>query len=171
MRRAMIGIVALGIVACGGPAEEGGDAEPAEAPAAEETAAPAPAPIATEYAAELDVDLDAMEKTESGLRYEVLNEGTGEAAQPGNTVAVHYTGWLPDGTKFDSSRDRDEPFSFLLGAGRVIPGWDEGVAGMKVGGEKKLVIPPELGYGARGAGNVIPPGATLVFDVELLEVR
>ncbi|GAA5177368.1 FKBP-type peptidyl-prolyl cis-trans isomerase [Niveibacterium umoris] len=96
--------------------------------------------------------------------------GTGAEAKPGRTVVVHYTGWLTDGTKFDSSKDRDEPFSFLLGRGQVIRGWDDGVAGMKVGGSRKLTIPPQLGYGRRGAGGVIPPNATLVFEVELLEI-
>lgn len=96
--------------------------------------------------------------------------GTGEEAVPGATVTVHYTGWLMDGTKFDSSLDRGEPFSFPLGASRVIRGWDQGVEGMRVGGKRELVIPPELGYGARGAGGVIPPNATLRFEVELLGV-
>ena len=106
----------------------------------------------------------------SGLKYEDIKEGTGEVAEPGKNVAVHYTGWLTNGTKFDSSKDRGQPFEFPLGAGRVIKGWDEGVQGMKVGGVRKLTIPPELGYGARGAGGVIPPNATLVFEVELLKV-
>ncbi len=109
--------------------------------------------------------------TESGLKYEDLKEGTGEAARKGDTVEVHYTGWLKDGTKFDSSLDRKKPFSFRLGAGMVIKGWDEGVAGMKVGGKRKLTIPPELGYGKRGAGNTIPPDAELTFDVELLKIK
>ena len=110
-------------------------------------------------------------KTASGLEYEDLVAGTGDEAVTGKSVEVHYTGWLTDGTKFDSSLDRRSPFSFPLGAGRVIRGWDEGVAGMKVGGKRKLTIPPDLGYGARGAGGVIPPNATLVFEVELLKVK
>jgi len=97
--------------------------------------------------------------------------GTGPEALQGKTVSVHYTGWITDGTKFDSSKDRDQPFQFPLGRGHVIQGWDQGVQGMKVGGKRKLTIPPELGYGAEGAGGVIPPNATLVFEVELLGVR
>ena len=104
------------------------------------------------------------------LQIEDLVVGTGTEATAGQNVSVHYTGWLTDGTKFDSSVDRGRPFQFPLGGGRVIQGWDQGVAGMKVGGKRKLTIPPELGYGARGAGGVIPPNATLVFEVELLGV-
>lgn len=120
--------------------------------------------------------------TETGTVTELIREdarvGVGAEAQPGRRVVVHYTGWLyeesrPDrkGAKFDSSRDRNEPFSFSLGAGEVIRGWDEGVAGMRIGGQRTLTIPPNLGYGARGAGGVIPPNATLLFEVELLEIR
>ena len=109
--------------------------------------------------------------TESGLVYEELAVGEGETAQAGMAVTVHYTGWLTDGRKFDSSKDRNDPFEFNLGRGQVIRGWDEGVAGMKVGGRRKLTIPPQLGYGARGAGGVIPPNATLIFDVELLGIK
>jgi FKBP-type peptidyl-prolyl cis-trans isomerase len=109
--------------------------------------------------------------TPSGLKYDDLTIGTGAEAKAGQTVSVHYTGWLTDGKKFDSSVDRKQPFEFPLGMGRVIKGWDEGVQGMKVGGKRKLTIPAALGYGTRGAGNVIPPNATLVFDVELLGIR
>lgn len=108
--------------------------------------------------------------TPSGLQYIDIKEGTGATPQRGQTVVVHYTGTLENGTKFDSSRDRNQPFSFKLGAGRVIQGWDEGIATMKVGGQRQLIIPPNLGYGARGAGGVIPPNATLIFDVELLRI-
>jgi FKBP-type peptidyl-prolyl cis-trans isomerase FkpA len=116
-----------------------------------------------------------MNTTESGLQYTDELAGSGAEAVSGKTVRVHYTGWLYEngvqGKKFDSSRDRNDPFEFPLGAGMVIRGWDEGVAGMKVGGKRTLIIPPQLGYGARGAGGVIPPNATLKFDVELLQTR
>lgn len=106
----------------------------------------------------------------SKLEIEDLKVGIGAEATAGQNVKVHYTGWLTDGTKFDSSVDRGRPFEFPLGGGRVIAGWDQGVQGMRVGGKRRLTIPPELGYGARGAGGVIPPNATLVFEVELLGV-
>jgi FKBP-type peptidyl-prolyl cis-trans isomerase FkpA len=116
-----------------------------------------------------------FQTTPSGLQYEDVELGTGAQAKSGDHVKVHYTGWLYEndkaGRKFDSSKDRGDPFSFPLGAGHVIKGWDEGVAGMKVGGKRTLTIPPDLGYGARGAGGAIPPNATLKFEVELLDVK
>jgi FKBP-type peptidyl-prolyl cis-trans isomerase len=146
---------ALVIIACVAPAAH------AQAPAARATAG----------ASKLDAKITTLQKND-------VKPGNGAEAVPGKTVVVHYTGWLYDsaqpdgkGKKFDSSRDRGEPFSFPLGAGRVIRGWDEGVAGMKVGGQRTLIIPPDMGYGARGAGGVIPPNATLIFDVELLDVK
>ena len=117
-----------------------------------------------------DTDIE-MITTESGLQYQDLVTGTGETAKAGDNVSVHYTGWLVDGTKFDSSVDRGDPLNFPLGAGSVIKGWDEGVAGMNVGGKRKLTIPPELGYGDRGAGGVIGSGETLIFEVELLGIN
>ena len=111
-----------------------------------------------------------MTKTASGLGYVDLVEGTGPQPKPGESVRVHYTGWLENGKKFDSSHDRREPLVFPIGRGHVIKGWDEGVGSMKVGGKRKLVIPANLGYGDRGAGGLIPPGATLIFEVELLGI-
>jgi len=111
-----------------------------------------------------------MPTTPTGLIVEDVSVGNGAVAAAGQKVTVHYTGWLTNGTKFDSSKDRNDPFVFPLGGGRVIKGWDEGVQGMQVGGTRKLTIPPALGYGTRGAGSVIPPDATLVFEVELLGV-
>jgi FKBP-type peptidyl-prolyl cis-trans isomerase len=148
-------------VACNGAQDE-------RAPVAEEPAAPDQ--VARTYAPELNVDVDRMERAEGGLRYEDVQEGTGEMAEPGRTVVVHYTGWLPDGTQFDSSHDRAQPLDVVLGQGRVIRGWDEGIVGMREGGTRRLVIPHGMAYGASGMGP-IPPRATLVFDVELLEVR
>ncbi len=109
--------------------------------------------------------------TESGLKYVDYTVGEGASPKEGDTVTVHYTGSLTDGTKFDSSVDRGQPFQFKIGVGQVIKGWDEGVMSMAIGGKRKLIIPPELGYGARGAGGVIPPNATLLFDVELLGIN
>ncbi|MBK7355451.1 FKBP-type peptidyl-prolyl cis-trans isomerase [Propionivibrio sp.] len=108
--------------------------------------------------------------TESGLQIEEIRVGDGESATSGKFVSVHYTGWLTNGTKFDSSKDRDEPFEFPLGQRNVIAGWDEGVQGMCIGGVRKLTIPSQLGYGSRGAGGVIPPDATLIFEIELLDI-
>ena len=127
-------------------------------------------PEALKYAPALGVDLATMTKRPSGLYLKDTQEGIGPEATKGSTVEVHYTGWLANGRKFDSSRGQS-PFSFTIGREMVIAGWDEGVAGMRVGGKRLLVVPPEMGYGAAGAGGVIPGGATLVFEVELLEVR
>ena len=133
---------------------------------------------ATEGAATSPQGISKLDATPSDLEKIDVKQGTGAEAIPGKAVVVHYTGWLYDtskpdshGAKFDSSRDRNAPFGFMLGAGRVIQGWDQGVAGMKIGGQRTLVIPPQLGYGKRGAGGVIPPDATLIFDVELLDVK
>ena len=114
---------------------------------------------------------NAPRTTATGLIIETLAAGNGAAAKSGDKVSVHYTGWLTNGTKFDSSRDRNEPFNFRLGAGQVIPGWDEGVAGMQPGGKRRLTVPAHLAYGARGAGGVIPPNAVLIFEVELLAIQ
>ena len=135
------------------------------------TSAQNAAPTASTGESKLNATVTTLQKNDK-------KQGTGAEATAGKAVVVHYTGWLYDpaapegkGTKFDSSLDRKVPFGFILGAGRVIRGWDEGVAGMKVGGQRTLIIPPDMGYGARGAGGVIPPNATLIFDVELLEVK
>lgn len=130
--------------------------------------AQADAPEAAPAAA--DASEEGVVTTDSGLQYVELVPGTGAMPRAGQTVVVHYTGTLEDGTKFDSSRDRDRPFTFEIGTGQVIRGWDEGLSTMRVGGRRRLIIPPQLGYGARGAGRVIPPNATLIFDVELLRI-
>jgi FKBP-type peptidyl-prolyl cis-trans isomerase len=149
MRGSTLALFALVLSACGGSDSGGGAAA----------------------GGDFKVDSAALTKTASGLQYQDVTAGNGAEARDGQLAVVHYTGWLTDGTKFDSSRDRGEPFSFPIGAGQVIPGWDEGVAGMKVGGRRKLVIPSNLGYGDMGSPPVIPPGATLVFDVELLDLK
>jgi len=153
-----LAVVALAVISAAGCAAEPQTTTPApqsQPPAAEQPAAEAP-----------QTEADVTE-----LKIEDLVAGTGAEAKKGDAVTVHYTGWLTDGTKFDSSLDSGQPFTFVIGQGRVIAGWDEGVAGMKVGGKRKLIIPPDMGYGAQGAGGVIPPNATLVFEVELLEVN
>lgn len=133
-----------------------------------------PVSLLTSHCGPITQKETSMNTTPSGLQFEDVLEGSGATATAGQHVTVHYTGWLYNnstkGAKFDSSKDRRDPFQFALGAGMVIRGWDEGVQGMKVGGTRLLVIPPELGYGARGAGGVIPPNATLMFEVELLAV-
>ena len=129
-----------------------------------------PDPVSNTYAPALGVSLPEFTRTTSGLYFRDVQAGTGAAAANGRKVAVHYTGWLPSGEEFDSSRPRGEPIEFALGQGEVIDGWDEGIAGMKVGGKRKLVIPAPLGYGASGGGP-IPPNSVLVFDVELMAVK
>jgi FKBP-type peptidyl-prolyl cis-trans isomerase FkpA len=129
-----------------------------------------PDPVSNTYAPALGVSLPEFTRTTSGLYYRDVQPGTGPTATAGRTVSVHYTGWLPSGEEFDSSRPRGEPIEFALGQDEVIEGWDEGIAGMKVGGRRKLVIPAPLGYGASGGGP-IPPNSVLVFDVELMAVK
>jgi len=138
----------------------------------EKKAKPAAPPSPTSSTApEAPVKMTDTKTTPSGLAYVDMKEGTGVSPKTGQNVTVHYTGKLADGSKFDSSIDRGQPFSFKIGTGQVIKGWDEGVATMKVGGKRRLIIPPQLGYGPRGFSNVIPPNAVLHFDVELLDVR
>ena len=182
MKKPMALLVVLaslaGLAACAG--ERGERAEPdsiAEGEVVprpgEETGAGEPSPGGedTNVSKEAEVNDPELTTTSSGLKYKDLAVGAGAAASRGKTAVVHYTGWLVDGTKFDSSLDRGEPFEFPVGGGRVIKGWDEGVVGMKPGGKRRLVIRPDLAYGATGAGGVIPPDATLIFEVELLEVK
>lgn len=161
----------IAIVLVVGIACQRGDA-PAPPPADPLTQAVAAAesPEGLQYAPDLKVNITEMAKTQSGLLWQDLTVGSGDSVMAGQTASVTYTGWLPDGSKFDSNVGRS-PFEFRVGAGEVIQGWDEGVAGMKVGGKRKLVIPGHLGYGAQGAPGVIPPNATLVFDVELLAIK
>ena len=132
---------------------------------------PEAAPAAAKTSAEAPVDMSKAVTTKSGLKYVDIRVGTGAMPKNGQVVTVHYTGRLADGTKFDSSVDRGQPFSFVIGTGQVIKGWDEGVATMRVGGKRRLIIPPQLGYGERGFSNIIPPNSELHFDVELLDVR
>lgn len=168
MKKTTALLCALALAAPVALAQQKPDAKVQPAKAAAPAAAKAEAPAETKKESK-------MVKTESGLGYEDLVVGTGPSPVTGQTCVMHYTGWLwvneAKGTKFDSSVDRGTPFEFPIGRGRVIKGWDEGVSTMKVGGKRTLLIPPQLGYGDRGAGNVIPPGATLLFEVELLGVK
>lgn len=173
-------LVGLGLAACNSfqqpTPETPATAVPSPtAAAAEASPTQAPAPAATATVAQVGGQSQATEEnvvtTASGLKCVIVQEGTGAAPKPGDLVKVHYTGTLQDGTKFDSSYDRGEPIQFILGRGQVIPGWDEGIGLMKSGGKAKLIIPPDLAYGEQGAGGVIPPNATLNFDVELVSVE
>jgi FKBP-type peptidyl-prolyl cis-trans isomerase FkpA len=161
-------VMALSVVLGIGGLSWAQDSTPvAPTPTVSPASTPVPAPAAKKAKAAPQVVT-----TSSGLQYRILKEGHGDVtAKVGQTIWVHYTGWLTDGTKFDSSVDRNEPFKFILGVGQVIPGWDEGVEGMKVGEKRKLTIPSNLGYGDKGMPPVIPPKATLVFDVELVGVE
>jgi peptidylprolyl isomerase len=177
MKRLLV-FSAICLAACAKPPADTADATPSAAaetqPTATETTAAAatPAPAEPQGAAMDTFSMPTnLQTTASGLQYTIDQPGTGAQPQPGQTVSVHYTGWLTDGTKFDSSRDRGTPLEFPLGQARVIKGWDEGIAAMKVGEKRTLVIPPDLGYGARGSSGVIPPNATLVFKVELVGAR
>lgn len=174
-------IVALFLsAACGGSGNSGGNQSGAPSPAANQNGGITPAPVGCSATPALvpatipgvPTVPPAAQKvtTTDGLQYIELASGSGPQAQAGHMVSVHYTGWLPNGTKFDSSRDRNQPFSFTLGAGQVIKGWDEGVAGMHVGEQRRLIVPPNLAYGPQSVGAQIPLCATLIFDVELLSV-
>ncbi len=164
---AALALAALALASCHQKtATSGSNATPAALTPPDKPAANTGAPMSgTPPAAAQEIT------TPSGLKYQDLVLGDGTVAETSHLVSVHYTGWLTDGTKFDSSLDRGRPFDFKLGAGQVIRGWDEGVTGMRVHGKRRLTIPPDLGYGPQGAGGVIPPNATLVFEVELLDVK
>lgn len=184
IKQVLLALLIAGLPACGGaaeppaPANSQGEAaagaeEPApaiEADAPDQTAGAVPTVAAGSGEAESELEV-TYQTTASGLQYFIVEEGSGPAPETGGLVGVHYTGTLEDGTKFDSSLDRGQPIEFILGQGQVIPGWDEGIALLKEGGKAKLRIPPDLAYGAQGAGEVIPPNATLLFDVELIAVQ
>jgi FKBP-type peptidyl-prolyl cis-trans isomerase FkpA len=185
---ALVLVIALAVMLAGCKSQQASESQTssttttAARPAQPAASAPAPAAKPAAAASKESANVEAARKlgtasenpvvaTASGLEYIDVKVGAGAEAKAGQMVSVHYTGWLVNGTKFDSSVDRGQPFKFPLGGGRVIKGWDEGVAGMKVGGVRKLIIPSDLGYGSSGAGGVIPPNATLVFEVQLLGVQ
>ena len=174
---ALLALLSWGATSCA-PAEEAEEAPPAEEATTEDDAGTETPEAEGETEAEESESEAGMEAgsggeitTESGLKYIDLAPGSGDAAKTGSTVTVHYTGWLEDGTKFDSSLDAGEPFTLTLGEGRVIAGWEEGLLGMKAGGKRKLIIPGHLGYGERGYPGVIPPNSMLIFEVEVLEIQ
>jgi peptidylprolyl isomerase len=171
--KALISILAIALLLLGLGCKGGEEqAKPVtEQPAAEEQAPPQPAVVSVTAVGEIPALTGDTITTASGLRYIDITVGDGASPTQGQTCVMHYTGWLEDGSKFDSSRDRDTPFPFAIGAGRVIRGWDEGVATMNVGGRRLLIIPGDLAYGPSGRPPRIPPNATLIFDVELLEVK
>lgn len=163
-------LVSMTVYGCGDKPDQQAETAP-ECATPSTRLPPEPGVVANGYAPELGVDMSKLTRTETGLYVMDLEVGTGTEAGIDDQVAVHYTGWLPNGQQFDSSFDRGEPLGFALNETSVIAGWVYGVQGMKEGGRRRLVIPPGLAYGDRGAGGVIPPGATLVFDVELIEVQ
>jgi FKBP-type peptidyl-prolyl cis-trans isomerase FkpA len=172
-RRIVLIALPMAIASCGrGDAgrTESRESEVADAGARARVAEVHESAVPEEFAEELGIDLSAMRSTASGLYIQELEDGRGLGARAGHVLYVHYTGWLPNGEKFDGSLDRNQPFDFQLGAEQVIRGWEEGIAGMRIGGKRRLVIPPHLAYGARGRGP-IPPNATLIFEIELLDIK
>lgn len=169
--KALLLVAGLELAGCGGGGDASETPDPADASPGTEAAAPQGAARQPEFAPELGIDLSQMRQTPSGLYMKEIDPGTGLAARSGNILFVHYTGWLPTGEEFDTSRDDGEPFSFQLGRGQVIRGWEEGVTGLPIGGQRLLVVPPALAYGSRGIPGVIPPNAWLVFEVELVDIK